>query len=189
MTSPVAIATLAFMSAVGRQEMRRWMILEKHPNGDTVEIGDRRHSALPSCIMPGNRSPVKAAKPRPLPRGGKNDEQSGSCSRTIASTHIERDAAIDAYLIRWLRHRRRHDLPCHRMAPSITFYSRLSPCQPRATLKTKNKRRALPARRLLRARTGPCEAPGRLDSRTQISSIDGEGSGRSLSRLTSREVI
>jgi len=52
--------------------------------------------------------------------------------------------------MRSLRHQRRLDLPCHRKAPSIEFYSRLSPRQPRVTLKTKNKRRAL-ARRLLRA--------------------------------------
>jgi hypothetical protein len=50
---------------------------------------------------------------------------------------------IDAYLMRSLRHQRRHDLPCHRRAKVLAFYFRLSPCQPRATLKTKNKRRAL----------------------------------------------
>jgi hypothetical protein len=47
-----------------------------------------------------------------------------------------------AYQTRSLRHQRRHDLSCHPMAQVIKFYPKLSPRQPRATLKTKNKRRA-----------------------------------------------
>jgi len=56
---------------------------------------------------------------------------------------VQAARAIDAYLIRTLRHQRHHDLPCHGMAMVLIFYFRLLPCQPRATLKTKNKRRAL----------------------------------------------
>jgi hypothetical protein len=39
--------------------------------------------------------------------------------------------------MRSLRHRSANELPCHGMAQVINFYSRLSPRQPRATLKTK----------------------------------------------------
>jgi hypothetical protein len=39
--------------------------------------------------------------------------------------------------MRSLRLRSANDLPCHGMAPVLIFYSRLSPRQPRATLKTK----------------------------------------------------
>jgi hypothetical protein len=56
---------------------------------------------------------------------------------------VEATRAIDAYLIRTPRHQRRRDLPCHHGAKVLAFYFKLLPCQPRATLKTKNKRRAL----------------------------------------------
>ncbi|MCD9107198.1 hypothetical protein [Bradyrhizobium japonicum] len=66
-------------------------------------------------------------------------EQSDLAIQTIALMRIE----TSAYLTRSMRHHSVNDLPCHAMAQVIVFYSRLSPRQPRATLKTKNKRRAL----------------------------------------------
>jgi hypothetical protein len=70
------------------------------------------------------------------------DEQSDSMVQAIVSAHIGTAVATDADLLRSPRHQRYRDLSCHGMAQVIIFYPRLSPRQPRATLKTQNKRRA-----------------------------------------------
>jgi hypothetical protein len=73
----------------------------------------------------------------------KLDEQIASTGKSFAVKRVEATRAIGAYLMRTARHQRRRDLPCHRRAKVLAFYFKLLPCQPRATLKTQNKRRAL----------------------------------------------
>jgi hypothetical protein len=73
----------------------------------------------------------------------RENEQDVSAYPSICfGSTLEPAITFGAYQTRSLRHQRRLDLSCHLMAQVIAFYSKLLPCQPRAALKTKNKRRA-----------------------------------------------
>lgn len=84
--------------------------------------------------MPGNQIRVKAAKPRREAMRGlirvrtKTSDMRWTTRLLFRCTTISDPLAATSSC---------HDLPCHRRALSIAFYFRLSPRQPRATLKTK----------------------------------------------------
>jgi hypothetical protein len=99
--------------------------IEFDPSGKTVILCHHRQTRT---LAPAARS--RDARPRQV-------EQTISTIQASALRPAREPArAFAAYLMRSLRHRRHHELPCHRGAQAIAFYLRLSPRQPRATLKT-----------------------------------------------------